>query len=86
VAVACARDADHVLAEVSDNGPGLAPEVKQRLFEPFLTTKQDGHGLGLYVVGRRVREVGGAIACHSELGRGTTFAIRLPCATSPSEA
>jgi signal transduction histidine kinase len=79
VVVVCAPADGCVLTEVSDSGPGLAPEVRERLFEPFQTTKAAGSGLGLYVVGRRVRELGGAIACRSEPGRGTTFTVRLPC-------
>jgi signal transduction histidine kinase len=48
------------------------------LFEPFVTTKQNGTGLGLYVVGRRVRELGGAVHCVTEPGAGTTFSVRFP--------
>src|SRR5262249_49722654 len=60
---ACRRRDGGVVAEVSDSGRGLPPEVRERLFEPFLTTKEGGTGLGLYLVGRRVRELGGEVRC-----------------------
>lgn len=64
---------------VSDNGPGLPPEVQQRLFEPFLSTKgQRGTGLGLAVTRKIAQEHGGAVGVESERGRGATFAIVLP--------
>ncbi|HUG89920.1 MAG TPA: ATP-binding protein, partial [Planctomycetaceae bacterium] len=68
-----------VVAEVHDTGPGLAPEVREHLFEPFVTTRHSGTGLGLYTVARRVREAGGGITCDSPSGQGTTFRIKLPC-------
>jgi len=63
---------------VNDNGPGIAEEVRSHLFEPFLTTKQNGTGLGLYLVGRHVGELGGSIRCESSPERGTSFTVKLP--------
>lgn len=62
---------------VSDDGPGIAPEVVPRLFEPFFTTKPSGEGtgLGLAICERIVSEVGGGIRVESELGAGTTFRV-----------
>ena len=80
VVVRCTRANGCVVTEVRDDGPGLPAEVRAGLFEPFLTTKEGGTGLGLYVVGRRVRELGGDIACASSPETGTTFTVRLPCA------
>jgi signal transduction histidine kinase len=80
IAVSCTGAADGVVVAISDSGPGIPNELRERLFEPFLTTKIDGTGLGLYAVGRRVRELGGEIACVSEAGRGTTFRVRLAIA------
>ena len=65
--------------EVSDTGTGMSDEVKQRLFEPYFTTKnQAGTGLGLSTVQAIVARLGGAIQVFSEVGRGTMFRVILP--------
>jgi len=56
---------------VADDGPGLPPEVQGRLFEPFVTTKAQGTGLGLYVVETLVRRMGGRITLLPREGGGT---------------
>lgn len=63
---------------VSDDGQGMAPETKARIFEPLFTTKQQGTGLGLAIVENLVRQHGGTITLESTLGTGTTFTVRLP--------
>lgn len=63
---------------VSDNGSGAPPEVIARVFEPFYTTKAQGTGLGLWLSHRVITDHGGTIEAHSEVGRGTSFVIRLP--------
>jgi signal transduction histidine kinase len=78
VVVTCTTDDDKVVTEIRDSGPGISADVRFRLFEPFHTTKVNGTGLGLYTVGRRVRELGGDITCASEPGLGTIFTVRLP--------
>jgi signal transduction histidine kinase len=66
-----------VLLEVSDEGPGVPADVRDRVFEPFVTTKQDGVGLGLSLTRRIVEDHGGAIG-FDPAERGTTFWIELP--------
>ncbi len=63
--------------DVTDEGPGIAPEVAARIFEPFFTTKAKGTGLGLAVVKRIVEDHHGEVEVKSEPGRGTTFTLRL---------
>jgi two-component system NtrC family sensor kinase len=63
-----------------DTGSGIAPDELARIFEPFFTTKEKGTGLGLSVVYGIVERHRGSITARSEVGRGTTFVIRLPVA------
>ena len=71
-----------VMLEISDDGPGVPPEVVPRLFEPFFTTKgqEQGTGLGLAACYGIVQQSGGLIDVDSKLGAGTTFTIALPVA------
>jgi PAS domain S-box-containing protein len=70
---------DYVQLMVSDTGGGIPPRLQARIFDPFFTTKSAGHGLGLAIVDRIVRSLKGTIHVTSELGKGTTFHISLPC-------
>lgn len=68
-----------ILITVSDNGRGMCPEVRDRLFHPeAITTKQEGTGLGTKIVKDVVDAHGGRIDVESELGVGTTFYLYLP--------
>lgn len=71
--------------EVADTGPGIPADVQRRLFIPFErgSTSAEGHGLGLATVKRLVEAHQGKIELETELGRGTTFRVRLPRATPP---
>jgi PAS domain S-box-containing protein len=71
---------EHVVVRVSDTGPGMPPEVMERVFEPFFTTKSfgEGTGLGLSQVFGFAKQIGGAAAVESELGKGATFTLYLP--------
>ena len=66
--------------QLRDDGCGIAPEILPQIFEPFLTTKETGHGVGLGLAISRsiVERHGGTIEAQSQLGRGTTFIIHLP--------
>lgn len=68
------------LVEIRDNGPGIPPEILNRVFEPFFTTKPVGvgTGLGLSVCAMVVDRLGGTISVESQEGQGTTFTVRLP--------
>jgi len=61
---------------VADTGPGLPETVLSKLYEPFVTTKQDGHsGLGLSIIKKAVQQIGGKLNCVSNASKGTTFTI-----------
>ncbi|MFC0211780.1 ATP-binding protein [Paenibacillus chartarius] len=64
---------------VSDTGTGIPEDIRQRMFEPFFTSKERGTGLGLPVCYSIVQKHRGTIDVHSEPGRGTTFTVALPC-------
>jgi len=63
---------------IRDSGPGIPPEIRERIFEPFFSTKGEGTGLGLYNALQIVRSMGGTIEVESEIERGTLFKIKLP--------
>jgi signal transduction histidine kinase len=65
---------------VADTGPGIAPDVRARIFDPYFTTRPDGLGLGLTIARRLVEAHGGSLAIESSDARGTRFAVRLPAA------
>lgn len=69
--------------EVGDDGPGLPPAIRDRIFEPFVTGREGGTGLGLAFVERVVKASRGSIAVRSEAGQGTVFEVRLPMAEVP---
>ena len=66
------------IIEVEDNGPGIRPEVQERLFEPFFSTKKEGTGLGLPISARIIDRHGGSLDFETELEHGTVFRIVLP--------
>lgn len=81
ITVRLAQEGDGGVAlEVEDNGPGMTPEVRAQLFQPFFTTKPPGRGtgLGLRVVRELATSAGGEVNVRSERGRGTAVLVTLP--------
>lgn len=66
------------LIVVQDEGPGIPPEVEDRVFDPFFTTKADGTGLGLSITRRILEQHNGTIHYETTRGRGTTFFVQFP--------
>ncbi len=71
-------DAETVEVSVADTGPGLAEEVVEHLFEPFVTTKHHGMGVGLSVCRSIVEDHGGRLAAEAKPGGGAVFRFVLP--------
>lgn len=71
---------DQIVIRYSDNGSGMPPEVRAKIFEPFYTTKERGKetGLGMAIINDIIVDHNGKIICESEQGKGTTFTITLP--------
>ncbi len=78
VAVEGSRSAQNITLTVGDDGPGIAPEVAARLFEPFYTAKEGGTGLGLATVHRIMENHGGTVTVGSDTGGGASFHCRFP--------
>lgn len=76
-----------LILTVTDTGPGIAAEARQKVFEPFYSTKSRGTGLGLAIVQRRVVELGGMVELTSpvESNRGARFRLRVPLAPSSTQ-
>jgi signal transduction histidine kinase len=80
-------EGSHAVIAISDDGPGIPAEIVDRIFDPFFTTKEVGKGTGQGLAIARstiVDKQGGSISVDTEVGRGTTFEIRIPLAPDPS--
>lgn len=77
--IAVSYDTDHYVAiAIQDNGEGINPEAREKLFQPNFTTKSSGTGLGLAFVKQAIEGMGGSIRYETFVGKGTTFFLRIP--------
>jgi signal transduction histidine kinase len=83
VAATVRRDEEGLRFDIRDTGPGIEPEVLERVFEPFVQgshrgARSEGSGLGLAISRRLVEAMGGTLTVRTEVGVGSTFTVRLP--------
>ena len=83
LSISTRANGDMVEVSVSDTGPGLTPEMRDRLFHPFTTTKADGLGIGLSICRTIIEAHGGELTCQSHEGQGTDFRFTLPRSEPP---
>jgi signal transduction histidine kinase len=86
VTVRVAGSGDSVTVSLADKGIGMDGDfVRNRLFQPFASTKSGGFGIGAFEARSLITAMGGRLDVDSQLGRGTTFTITLPAADAASE-
>ena len=80
IRIATRQNGQFLEVAVTDNGPGVRPEIREKIFDPFYTTKQPGKGtgLGLAISHSLVEKLGGSLTLESRPGQGATFLVRLP--------
>jgi len=89
ITISTSRAGDFVEVRIADTGMGIPESIRHRIFDPFFTTKEVGRGTGQGLSIARsviVDKHGGSIAVDSEVGKGTTFLIRLPLNASPADS
>lgn len=82
ITVRAQREADQVVVRIWDTGPGIPPEIRDRLFQPFVTAGKNGLGLGLALSRQTVLAHGGDLWVENGVSRGACFCVRLPLASS----
>lgn len=78
VMVSIRKEDRFIVIQFSDNGLGIAREQQEKIFTPYFTTKKSGSGLGLAIAKQGIEQSGGEIWFTSEVGKGSTFLIRIP--------
>lgn len=78
-------DDNTVKISIADDGPGISEEIINRIFEPHITSKKDGHGFGLWTCQRIVKNHGGSVSAGNATGGGAVFKIVLPAANASNE-
>ena len=89
IVIGVAQQGDWIEMQVTDNGKGIPPDMLDKVFDPFVTTRrgQGGTGLGLNIVFNLIaKQFGGSITVSSVLGQGASFVLRMPCVTPVDEA
>jgi signal transduction histidine kinase len=85
VHVEIGHDAQHVTVSVADTGPGIAPEIVERVFDPFFSTKQRGSGLGLAICAGIAQTHGARLRATNRPGGGAVFVVEFPVAPQPAK-
>ncbi|MDR4518733.1 MAG: ATP-binding protein [Nitrosomonas sp.] len=85
ITLSCDLVKDDVVFSVHDNGPGIDVALRERLFEPFFTTRSEGTGLGLAIVRAVIKSLGGRVEINPEPDAGSEFIIRLPTKISAAD-
>jgi two-component system, NtrC family, nitrogen regulation sensor histidine kinase NtrY len=85
VNVSLAAEQEQVIVRIADNGGGIPPEIRDRVFEPNFTTKTTGSGLGLAICRKIIEAHGGTIWFETEDDKGTTFSVSLPIVAATNE-
>ena len=78
VEIISTADDEHILVKVTDDGAGIPPEMIENIFEPFVSSKENGNGLGLFISYGIIQNHRGTIEVESEVNEGTQFTLRLP--------
>jgi signal transduction histidine kinase len=76
--IEAASESRMIMINLTDNGPGIPEAIKDKVFQPFYSTKEEGTGLGLSICARIIEEHGGTLELTSVEGKGTTFTIKIP--------
>ena len=71
-------DKNYIFIEIIDNGIGISKEKVVKIFEPYFTTKKSGHGIGMMIVHRIMRDHGGEVGIDSKEGSGTIVTLNFP--------
>lgn len=80
IEIRLSAEKEHLLLEIKDTGIGMAKDMLEKIFDPYFSTKDVGTGLGLPIAKKIIEDHGGAIRVESEINKGTTITISLPCA------
>ncbi|WP_343250741.1 sensor histidine kinase [Diplocloster hominis] len=72
------KEGSYIIFKITDNGCGIDEASQELIFEPFVTTKKSGTGIGLPLAAEIVRAHGGILTLESELGKGSTFTVKIP--------